>query len=174
MHFYRVRLKWLPCSLSPLPSASRSRITECRGAYKIAPVTARGNTTSAPRLGSIGWLQNGKPNDLFSNNLAIVYYPDTLLHRGTRIRHGIQRFNHEAAKRMAPALARGGWTVPAGTRHPWLTYNPAKSLGLEDRIARSRRQGTDVVIWNGTLQRLRARRAVFQRRRTQPSIAPPY
>ena len=46
--------------------------------------------------------------------------------------------------------ARVGLTVPPERAIRWLTFNPAKSLGLEDRIGSlAPGKGADVVIWNG-------------------------
>ncbi len=62
---------------------------------------------------------------------------------------GIQRLNQEAAKAMAHG-ARVGLTVPPERAIRWLTLNPAKSLGLDDRIGTLEAgKGADLVIWNG-------------------------
>jgi imidazolonepropionase-like amidohydrolase len=45
---------------------------------------------------------------------------------------------------------RAGLTVPPERAIRWLTANPAKSLGLEDRVGTLEPgKGADVVIWNG-------------------------
>lgn len=62
---------------------------------------------------------------------------------------GIQRLNQEAAKAMVHGQ-RVGLTVPPERAIRWLTANPAKSLGLEDRIGTLEPgKGADVVIWSG-------------------------
>jgi imidazolonepropionase-like amidohydrolase len=58
--------------------------------------------------------------------------------------------NQEAAKAMAHGR-RAGLIVPPERAIRWLTANPAKSLGLEDRIGTLETgKGADVVIWNGS------------------------
>jgi hypothetical protein len=88
--------------------------------------------------------------DGIQENLPMVDHPAN----GCAIVHsdsadGIQRLNQEAAKAMAHG-ARVGLNVPPERAIRWLTANPAKSLGLEDRIGtlESGKAG-DVVIWNG-------------------------
>ena len=45
---------------------------------------------------------------------------------------------------------RVGLMVPPERAIKWLTLNPAKSLGLDDRIGTLEAgKGADVVIWNG-------------------------
>jgi imidazolonepropionase-like amidohydrolase len=62
---------------------------------------------------------------------------------------GIQRLNQEAAKSMAHG-ARIGLAVPPERAIRWLTLNPAKSLGLDDRIGTVEAgKAADLVIWNG-------------------------
>ena len=62
---------------------------------------------------------------------------------------GIQRLNQEAAKSMAHG-ERVGLHVAPERAIRWLTINPAKSLGLQDRIGSLEAgKAADVVIWNG-------------------------
>jgi imidazolonepropionase-like amidohydrolase len=61
---------------------------------------------------------------------------------------GIQRLNQEAAKAMAHGT-QIGLTVAPERAIRWLTANPAKSLGLEDRIGTLEAgKAADVVIWS--------------------------
>ena len=61
---------------------------------------------------------------------------------------GIQRLNQEAAKAIAHG-ERAGLIIPPERAIRWLTANPAKSLGLEDRIGTLEvGKAADVVIWN--------------------------
>ena len=63
---------------------------------------------------------------------------------------GIQRLNQEAAKAMAYG-ARAGLVVPPERAIRWLTANPAKSLGLLDRVGTLEPgKVADVVVWSGT------------------------
>lgn len=62
---------------------------------------------------------------------------------------GIQRLNQEAAK----AMTRGklaGMDIPPERAIRWITSNPAKALGIDDRTG-SLEAGkmADVVIWSG-------------------------
>ena len=60
----------------------------------------------------------------------------------------IQRLNQEAAKSIAHAQ-RIGIDIPPERAIRWLTLNPAKSLGLEDRIGTLEvGKAADVIIWN--------------------------
>jgi len=62
--------------------------------------------------------------------------------------NGIQRLNQEAAKAMADGRRAG---IPITEEHAWtwLSYNPAKALGIADKTG-SLRVGkmADVVLWN--------------------------
>jgi imidazolonepropionase-like amidohydrolase len=61
----------------------------------------------------------------------------------------IQRLNQEAAKAQA-AGKRVGIDIPDATVISWLTYNPAKAMGIADKTG-SLETGkmADVVLWNG-------------------------
>lgn len=61
----------------------------------------------------------------------------------------IQRLNQEAAKAQAAGL-RLGIDIPDATVIGWITYNPAKAMGIEDMTG-SLEAGkmADVVLWNG-------------------------
>jgi imidazolonepropionase-like amidohydrolase len=62
---------------------------------------------------------------------------------------GIQRLNQEAAKAIAYGQ-RAGLTIPPERAIKWITANPARSLGLLDRVGtlEAGKMG-DVVVWNG-------------------------
>jgi imidazolonepropionase-like amidohydrolase len=63
---------------------------------------------------------------------------------------GIQRLNQEAAKAMAKGV-RAGLQIPPERAIRWLTVNPAKALGLEDRIGTLEPgKNADVVVWSST------------------------
>ncbi|HEX9966299.1 MAG TPA: amidohydrolase [Allosphingosinicella sp.] len=63
--------------------------------------------------------------------------------------NGIQRLNQEAAKALANGR-RMGIQIADETAWTWLSFNPAKALGIGDRTG-SLRTGkmADVVLWNG-------------------------
>jgi len=62
--------------------------------------------------------------------------------------NGIQRLNQEVAKALA-AGRRAGLDISEAHAVTWMTLNPAKALGLDDRIG-SLEPGkdADVVIWS--------------------------
>jgi len=117
-------------------------------AYKIADRLAENNVCAA--MWADWWGFKMEAYDGVQENLAIVDYPEhscAIVHSDSA--DGIQRLNQEAAKAMAHG-ARVGLTVPPERAIRWLTSNPAKSLGLEDRIGTLEAgKGADVVIWNG-------------------------
>jgi imidazolonepropionase-like amidohydrolase len=117
-------------------------------AYKIADRLAEQNVCAA--MWADWWGFKMEAYDGVQENLAIVDYPEhscAIVHSDSA--DGIQRLNQEAAKAMAHGQ-RVGLTVPAERAIRWLTYNPAKSLGLEDRIGTlATGKAADVVIWNG-------------------------
>ncbi|HEY6622131.1 MAG TPA: amidohydrolase [Steroidobacteraceae bacterium] len=117
-------------------------------AYKIADRLAEKNVCAA--MWADWWGFKMEAYDGIQENLAIVDYPEhscAIVHSDSG--DGIQRLNQEAAKAMAHG-ARVGLIIPPERAIRWLTFNPAKSLGLEDRIGSLEAgKGADVVIWNG-------------------------
>ena len=116
-------------------------------AYKIAPLLAAKGVCAA--LWADWWGFKMEAFDGIPENLAMVDYPAN----GCAIVHSdsaenIQRLNQEAAKAMARG-ARAGFDIPPERAIRWLTANPAKALGLDDRVG-SLEPGkmADVVIWN--------------------------
>jgi imidazolonepropionase-like amidohydrolase len=62
---------------------------------------------------------------------------------------GIQRLNQEAAKAMA-AGNRAGIETTYEEAIRWITANPAKALGIEDRVGTLEAgRNADVVVWSG-------------------------
>ena len=63
--------------------------------------------------------------------------------------NGIQRLNQEAAKALANGR-RMGINIPDEVAWTWLSYNPAKAMGIADKTG-SLKPGkmADVVLWNG-------------------------
>jgi imidazolonepropionase-like amidohydrolase len=63
--------------------------------------------------------------------------------------NGIQRLNQEAAKALADGR-RAGINISEEVAWTWLSRNPAKALGLIDRIGTlAPGKMADVVLWNG-------------------------
>jgi imidazolonepropionase-like amidohydrolase len=118
-------------------------------AYKIADLLAEKHVCAA--MWADWWGFKMEAYDGIQENLAIVDYPENscaIVHSDSG--DGIQRLNQEAAKAMAHG-ARVGLNIPPERAIRWLTLNPAKSLGLDDRIGSLEAgKGADVVIWNGS------------------------
>jgi imidazolonepropionase-like amidohydrolase len=116
-------------------------------AYKIADRLAEAGVCGA--LWADWWGFKMEAYDGIQENLALVDYPQG----GCAITHsdsseGIQRLNQESAKSMAHARELG-LNIPAERAIRWLTSNPARALGLSDRIGTlAVGMNADVVIWN--------------------------
>lgn len=116
-------------------------------AYKIADLLADKGVCAA--MWADWWGFKMEAYDGIQENLALVDYPEhscAIVHSDSA--DGIQRLNQAAAKAMAYG-GRVGIKIPPERAIRWLTANPAKSLGLEDRIGTLEPgKGADVVIWN--------------------------
>lgn len=116
-------------------------------AYKIADLLAQRGVCAA--MWADWWGFKMEAFDGIQENLPMVDYPAhscAIVHSDSE--DGIQRLNQEAAKAMAHG-ARVGLSIPPEHAIRWLTANPAKSLGLEDRIGTLEAgKGADLVIWN--------------------------
>jgi imidazolonepropionase-like amidohydrolase len=117
-------------------------------AYKIADRLAQRSVCAA--MWADWWGFKMEAFDGIQENLPMVDYPDhscAIVHSDSE--DGIQRLNQEAAKAMAHG-ARIGLAVPPERAIRWLTLNPAKSLGLDNRIGTLETgKAADLVIWNG-------------------------
>jgi imidazolonepropionase-like amidohydrolase len=117
-------------------------------AYKIADRLAQRGVCAA--MWADWWGFKMEAFDGIQENLPMVDFPDhscAIVHSDSE--DGIQRLNQEAAKAMAHG-ARIGLAVSPERAIRWLTLNPAKSLGLEDRIGTVESgKAADLVIWNG-------------------------
>ncbi len=116
-------------------------------AYKIADRLAQHGVCAA--MWADWWGFKMEAFDGIQENLPMVDFPENscaIVHSDSE--DGIQRLNQEAAKAMAHG-ARAGLSVAPERAIRWLTANPAKSLGLQDRIGTLEPgKGADVVIWN--------------------------
>jgi imidazolonepropionase-like amidohydrolase len=117
-------------------------------AYKIADRLAEHGVCAA--MWADWWGFKMEAFDGVQENMPMVDYPEhscAIVHSDSP--DGIQRLNQEAAKSMAHG-ERVGLHVAPERAIRWLTINPAKSLGLQDRIGSLEAgKGADVVIWNG-------------------------
>jgi imidazolonepropionase-like amidohydrolase len=116
-------------------------------AYKIAGLLARKGVCAA--MWADWWGFKIEAYDGIQENIAIVDAPKNscaMLHSDSE--DGIQRLNQEAAKAMSRGV-RAGLDIPPERAIRWLTANPAKALGLDDRIGTLEPgKNADVVIWN--------------------------
>jgi imidazolonepropionase-like amidohydrolase len=117
-------------------------------AYKIADRLAERGVCAA--MWADWWGFKMEAFDGVQENLPMVDYPEhscAIVHSDSD--SVIQRLNQEAAKAMAHG-ERVGLHVSPERAIRWLTINPAKSLGLQDRIGTLEPgKAADVVIWNG-------------------------
>src|ERR1700691_146413 len=117
-------------------------------AYKIADLLAERGVCAA--MWADWWGFKMEAYDGIQENIAIVDAPDkscAMLHSDSE--DGIQRLNQEAAKAMARGV-KAGFKIPPERAIRWLTSNPAKAIGLEDRIGTlEAAKNADVVIWSG-------------------------
>lgn len=116
-------------------------------AYKIADRLAGKGVCAA--LWADWWGFKMEAFDGIQENLVLVDRPANscaIVHSDSAA--DIQRLNQEAAKAMARG-ARMGLKIPPERAIRWLTANPAKALGLSERVG-SLEPGkmADVVIWN--------------------------
>jgi imidazolonepropionase-like amidohydrolase len=87
--------------------------------------------------------------DGIPENLALLQNAGTCAMIHSDDADGIQRLNQEVAKAQA-AGKRAGIAIPDEVAWEWLSYNPARALGIADRTG-SLKPGkmADVVLWNG-------------------------
>jgi imidazolonepropionase-like amidohydrolase len=117
-------------------------------AYKIAGLLAQHGVCAA--MWADWWGFKMEAYDGIQENIAITDAAAescAMLHSDSP--DDAQRLNQEAAKAMARAV-RAGFEITPQRAIRWLTANPAKALGLDDRIGTLEAgKNADVVIWNG-------------------------
>ncbi len=119
-------------------------------AYKVADILADNGVCAA--MWADGWGFKHEAFDMVWENAAIVDQANSgtgcaIIHSDSAV--GIQRLNQEAAKAMA-AGNRAGFNILPSRAIKWITSNPAKALGIADKVG-SLEVGkmADVVIWDG-------------------------
>jgi imidazolonepropionase-like amidohydrolase len=118
-------------------------------AYKVADRLAKEGVCGA--LWVDWWGFKMEAYDGIQENIAFVDYPKggcAIVHSDSE--EGIQRLNQEAAKAMTRGI-RVGLDIQPERAIRWITFNPARALGIEGQTG-SLEAGrmADVVIWNGT------------------------
>ena len=116
-------------------------------AYKIPDLLKREGICAA--MWADWWGFKMEAYDAVPENIALMFKEGacTIVHSDDE--NQIQRLNQEAAKALA-AGRRMGMQISDEQAWTWLGINPAKAVGLSDRIG-SLKPGkmADVVLWNG-------------------------
>jgi imidazolonepropionase-like amidohydrolase len=116
-------------------------------AYKIADLLRENGVCAA--MWADWWGFKMEAYDAINENIPLVHNAGACAIVHSDDANGIQRLNQEAAKSLGDA-ARIGIIIAPETAWTWLSYNPAKALGIADRTG-SLKVGkmADVVLWNG-------------------------
>ena len=116
-------------------------------AYKIAPMLRDAGICSA--VWADWWGFKMEASDGIRENAAFVDAAGACALMHSDSPQVGQRLNIEAAK-AAGAGRRAGLALPAEKIIAWITSNPAKALGLGDRIGTiAPGRNADIVIWSG-------------------------
>jgi imidazolonepropionase-like amidohydrolase len=115
--------------------------------YKIADLLRDSGVCSA--VWADWWGFKMEAYDAIPENAAILHNTGACVIIHSDDENQIQRLNQEAAKAQADGR-RMGFNIPDAEVIKWLTYNPAKALGISDKTG-SLKPGkmADVVLWNG-------------------------
>ena len=115
--------------------------------YKIADLLKENGVCSA--VWADWWGFKMEAYDAIPENAAILQNAGACVIIHSDDENQIQRLNQEAAKALSNGR-RMGFTISDGDAIRWLTYNPAKALGI-DAMTGSLKPGkmADVVLWNG-------------------------
>ncbi len=115
--------------------------------YKIADLLRDNKVCSA--VWADWWGFKMEAYDAIPENAAILHNMGACVVIHSDDENQIQRLNQEAAKAQADGR-RMGFNIPDADVITWLTYNPAKAMGIADKTG-SLEAGkmADVVLWNG-------------------------
>jgi imidazolonepropionase-like amidohydrolase len=116
-------------------------------AYKIADLLRENGVCGA--LWADWWGFKMEAYDGINENIPFVHNAGACAIVHSDDPNGIQRLYQEASKALANGR-RAGLDIADEVAWTWLSYNPAKALGIADRTG-SLRPGkmADVVLWNG-------------------------
>ncbi len=115
--------------------------------YKIADLLKANGICSA--MWADWWGFKMESYDAIPENIPLVHNGGACAIVHSDDANGIQRLNQEAAKALASGR-RAGINIPEEIAWEWLSWNPAKAMGIGDRTG-SLKVGkmADVVMWNG-------------------------
>ena len=115
--------------------------------YKIADLLAKEGICSA--MWADWWGFKMESYDAINENIPLVHRAGACAIVHSDDPNGIQRLNQEAAKALADGR-RMGIAIPDEVAWTWLSFNPAKALGIAEKTG-SLKPGkmADVVLWNG-------------------------
>jgi imidazolonepropionase-like amidohydrolase len=116
-------------------------------AYKIADLLAANGICAAVFADQYGFKMEAY--DGVSENMALLYSAGVCVMIHSDEHNGVQRLNQEVGKAIA-AGRRAGINIPDEVAWEFLSYNPAKALGIAAQTG-SLRPGkmADMVLWNG-------------------------
>jgi imidazolonepropionase-like amidohydrolase len=116
-------------------------------AYKIADLLRENGICSA--LWADWWGFKMEAYDGINENIPFVHNAGACAIVHSDDPNGIQRLYQEASKALTYGR-RAGLQIPDEVAWTWLSFNPAKALGISDRTG-SLRPGkmADLVLWNG-------------------------
>ena len=115
--------------------------------YKIGDLLRENDVCSA--VWADWWGFKMEAYDAIPENAAILHNAGACVIIHSDDENQIQRLNQEAAKALSNGR-RMGFTISDADAIRWMTYNPAKALGIE-AITGSLKAGkmADLVLWNG-------------------------
>ncbi|MDP8913391.1 MAG: amidohydrolase family protein [Pseudomonadota bacterium] len=116
-------------------------------AYKIADLLRENGVCGA--LWADWWGFKMEAYDGINENIPLVHNAGACAIVHSDDPNGIQRLNQEASKALTYGR-RAGLNITDEVAWTWVSYNPAKALGIGDRTG-SLRPGkmADLVLWNG-------------------------
>ena len=155
IHCYRADEMVQMISLGKELGFSISSFHHAVEAYKIADVLAKENVAAS--VWADWWGFKVEAYDGVEENAAMLHAAggSAIIHSDSNI--GIQRLNQEAAKAMYSGR-RSGLEITDADAIRWVTQNPARALGIDDRTGTlASGKMADVVVWDANPLTIAAR-----------------
>ncbi|HEV2568160.1 amidohydrolase [Sphingomonas sp.] len=116
-------------------------------AYKVADLLKQHDICAA--IWADWWGFKMEAYDAVNENMPLVHNAGACVVTHSDDENGIQRLYQEAAKALGNGR-RMGINIPDEVAWSWLSYNPAKAMGIAEKTG-SLKPGkmADVVLWNG-------------------------